>query len=65
MFAASKAIPHRPAEKKQISRGKNSFLVRSLTSHDSLAKLRNQHIDTDIPLSSICKTTRKHQPLIR
>jgi len=52
MFAAGKAIPHRPAGKEQISRGKNSFQVRSLTSHDSLAKLRNQRIDTDIPPSS-------------
>jgi len=63
MFAASKPLPHRHPVKEQNSRGKNSFLVRSLTFHDSLTELCNQCIDTKmypLPLSAKQKENIHH-----
>jgi len=41
MFAVNKPTAHRPNVKEQNSRGKNTFLVVSFMSFDSLAELRN------------------------
>jgi len=55
MFAARKPKSHRRPLLEQNSDGKNSFLVSSLMSHDSLAELRNHRIYKQIyslPLSA-------------
>jgi hypothetical protein len=47
MFAVNKPIEHRPNVKEQNSRGKNTFLVVSFMSFDSLAELRT-NVSTQI-----------------
>jgi len=47
MFAVNKPIAHRPNVKEQDSRGKNTFLVVSFMSFDSLAELRT-NVSTQI-----------------
>jgi len=47
MFAVNKPIAHRPNVNEQNSRGKNTFLVISFVSYDSLAELRT-NVSTQI-----------------